>query len=1049
MTLTELAIKRPTLIIVIFAFLGVLGVFGFSQLKYDLMPKMTAPIITVTTIYPGSSPYEVETSITKNIEDAVSGVDKVSSVQSTSSEGRSMLLIEFDNAVNVDLALQDVQRKVNEAAQKLPNDAKKPVVSKIAFDEIPVLRMAVRGNMAPREFYQFIKDRVQPRLSKIAGVGIIGMNGGVEREIKVSLDMEKIKSYGLSLFQVAQVVKNANLDFPTGNIKEKEEQYVVRIAGKFQQVDQIKNLIVGRSKMGGEVRLYNVAEVKDGAVEVKNIYRLNGMDAVGLTVQKQNDANTVEVSKKVRAELKNLEKDYEKMALKFDIAQDGSVFIMDSADGVKEDLLLAVLLVAFIMMIFLHSLRNSIIVMVAIPSSLVSTFFLMYVFGFSLNLMTLLAMSLVIGILVDDSIVVLENIYRRMELGEKRRTAALTGRNEIGFSALSITFVDVVVFVPLAMINGIIGSFLREYALVVVFSTLMSLFVSFTVTPMLASRFSKLEHLTKDTFMGRFGTWFEAFFDKITSYYGRTLKWSLKHGWAIAIVSLVAFVSSLAIMGMGYIGFEFIPVVDRGELILTIEGDPGAKIEQMNYIVQDIEKKLSKLPEVNKVLSNVGSSAEGMLGVFSNNTAELYITLVDKNKRTLSTDAIGQQIKKIAHESPGVKVRMNPVSLMGTQSRSPIQILITGPSNPDVQVAAKQIQEVVWSCEGSSDVRLSSEDGKPEIRVDIDRDKLAQFGLSVGEVGQNLRVALTGDEDSKYRDTKDQAEYIIRVNLDQYDRTKLETVENLSFMNSKGQAIQLKQFASIYQTIGPTKLERYDRISAITVFSQVYGKTSGALKNEIDEKMKIAKSKLPSGVEFKFIGEQKNMAESMFSMIAALFAGILLVYMIMIALYDSFVYPFVVLFSIPLALIGAFYGLAVTGKSLSIYSMLGIIMLVGLVAKNAILLVDRTNQMKRERGMSAFDALMEAGSTRLRPIMMTTFAMIIGMAPIAMATSAGSETKSGLAVTIIGGLTSSMFLTLVLVPVVYLTMDKMRDWFLGKRDSRRKQIGLTNEDFAD
>lgn len=1035
MTITELAIKRPTLVVVLFSVLGVLGIYGFIELKYDLMPKMTAPVITVTTIYPGASPNEVENSITKTIEDAITGIDKVNAVRSSSMESRSFIFIEFDQSVNVNYALQDVQRKVNEIADKLPTTSKKPVISKISFDEIPVLRMSVRSSMPTKDFYQFVKDKIVPRISKNDGVGMVTLLGGEEREIRVHLDQDKIRSLGLSPFLVTQTIKSANLDFPTGKIKSEEEQFVVRVAGKFSSLDTIRNLIISRTKSGGEIKLKDIADVEDAIKETYNINRLNGIPSIGILVQKASDANTVDVSKLVRKELDKMEKDYSDINLKFEIAQDASTFIMNSADAVKEDLALAILLVAIVMLIFLHSLRNSLIVLVAIPSSLISTFFIMYIFGFTLNLMTLLAMSLVIGILVDDSIVVLENIYRHLEKGEDQRTAALNGRNEIGFAALSITLVDVVVFLPLSLITGMIGNFLREYALVVVFSTLMSLLVSFTITPMLASRFTKLEHLTKKSLLGRFGLWFENIYKKITNLYTATLKWALRNGGKVVLISLVLLILSISLFPLGFIGFEFIPVVDRGELIITIEVEPGATIEKTNQYCYQIEELLKKYP-VAKISTNVGASSEGFIGVYTNNTAEFYVTLVDKKYRDKKTDVIGQEMKKEINQIPGIKARVNPISLMGTSTRTPVQFLVTGPSYEETLKGAKIIEEVVKSVEGTSDVRLSSEEGKPEIRIEIDRDKLAKFGLSIFDIGQNLRIGLTGDDESKYRENIN--EYDIRIQFDELDRSKIKDVSDMTFLNNRGQLIQLKQFATIYQSVGPTKLERENRISAINVFSQVYGKTSGIVTQEVLNKLKNVQ--LPPGVNYEITGEQKNMMDSMKSMLIALFIGILFVYFIMIALYNSYLYPFVVLFSIPLAIIGAFLGLALTMKSISVYSILGIIMLVGLVAKNAILLVDRTNQMKNENHLSTYDSLIEAGQTRLRPILMTTFAMVFGMLPIALSTSASSEAKSGLAIVLIGGLLSSMFLTLILIPVVYQKMDKWKEKVFVKLQARKVNL---------
>jgi len=571
------------------------------------------------------------------------------------------------------------------------------------------------------------------------------------------------------------------------------------------------------------------------------------------------------------------------------------------------------------------------------------------------------------------------------------------------------------------MISGVIGNFLREYALVVVFSTLMSLFVSFTITPMLASRFTKLEHLTKGSLMGSFGIWFENFFKKFTSYYARTLKWGLHNGGKVAIATLIILILSLMLPSMGFIGNEFMPQVDRGEMIVSIELDPGASIEYTNQVTQKVEKIISGFPEVKTILTSVGAASEGMFGFYNNNTSDIYVTLVPKNERKGTTGAIGQKMKAQVLKIPGLRCRVSPVSLMGSTTRTPVQILVQGATFEDVYQAASKIADVAQTVDGTNDVRLSSEEGKPELRIEINREKLSALGLTIMDVGQNLRIALTGDDDSKYREGL--TEYNIRVQLDQFDRSNPDDVSNLTFMNNKGQQVQLKQFANVYQTVGPTKLEREGRVPAINVMSQAYGKTSGVIANDIFAKLKNIK--LPAGVTYKLTGELENMKDSMTSLMYALLSGILFVYMIMVALYNSFKYPFVVLFSIPLAIIGAFLGLALTMKSISIYSMLGIIMLIGLVSKNAILLVDRTNQMKLERGFSTFDALIEAAQTRFRPILMTTFAMVFGMLPIALSTAASSESKSGLAVVLIGGLISSLVLTLVLVPVVYQKFDKL------------------------
>lgn len=1022
MTITELSIKRPSLVIVVFASLIVLGLFAFQQLKYELLPKISPPIITITTIYPGASPNEVETGVTKVIEDAVSGMDKVSEVRSTSSEGISFVIIELLQSANTDLSLQDAQRKVGQITALLPSDAKAPTISKIALDEIPVLRMGISADMDSKTFYQFTKDKIQPLLSRVPGVGQVALIGGEEREIKVNLDLQKLRSYGLSILQVTQAIKSANLDFPTGKIKDKDGQFIVRIAGKLSSLDELKNLTIAESRQGGEIRLSDIAEVEDGIKDYSNIARINFRNTIGIILQKQSDANSVVVANLVKKELKRIETVYKNNNVKFEVAQDGSIFTVDAANAVKEDLAIAVVLVAIVMLMFLHSVRNSVIVLVAIPTSLISTFIVIWAFGMTLNLMTLLGLSLVVGILVDDSIVVLENIYHHLEKGEESRVAALRGRNEIGFAALAITAVDVAVFFPLTLVGGIVGNILREFSAVVVASTLMSLFVSFTVTPMLASRFAKLERLTSKTLVGKFAVWFEKKFKELTEFYIKLLKWGIANRGKVALLTIAAFIASFSLIPFGFIGAEFMTQTDRGEFAVTIELAPGATIEQTNRVSQKIEKIIGEMPEVSRIYANVGSSNEGLIGFASSNTTELSVTLVPRKARKKSTDDVGNEIKMATQKFPGVKVRVNPIGIFGVANQTPIQLLIGGPNYEDVVKTAKQVQNIIKKIPGTADVRLSAEDGNPETRIEIDRRQLTGFGLTVAEVGQALKVALTGDDDSKLREGN--TDYNVRIVLDQFDRSKTEELGNMSFTNRKGQQIYLKQFAKVFRATGPTKLSRQARSAAVTIFSQVQtGKTSGVISQEIDKQ--LSGFKFPSGVVYEFLGDVKNQRDSFGDLGIALLGAVLFTYLVMVALYDSFVHPFVILFSIPLAMIGALLALGLTMKSLSIFTILGIIMLTGLVAKNAILIVDRTNFM-RVQGESVIDSLIDAGRMRIRPIFMTTLTMIFGMMPIALSSAPGAEWKSGLAWALIGGLTSSLFLTLLVVPIVYTKVEEFR-----------------------
>ncbi|NTV01451.1 MAG: efflux RND transporter permease subunit [Chlorobiaceae bacterium] len=1022
MTLTGLAIKRPTLVVVLFSVLGILGFFSYLQLKYELLPRMSTPFVTVSTAYPGASPSEIESSVTKQVEEAVSAIEKISAISSTSREGLSVVSIEFSSSADIDKALQDVQRKVNETRGSLPDDIKEPVVSRFALDELPVLRLGATANLSDTGFYQLLKDEVKPALSNISGVGQVVILGGREREVRVNLDLERLESLGLTVLDVLDAVRRANIEAPTGSVDAPDRQFVVRLAGKFTSLEELKELVVRPTGRGGAVYLRDVAEVQDTFRKITTISRINGRNAVGIVVMKQNDANTVEVSRLVRQKLAQLESTYRDRGLKFDIAQDGSIFTLDAVTAVQHDLFLAILLVALVMLLFLHSLRNSVIVMVSIPTSLVTTFIGMYVFGYTLNLMTLLALSLVIGVLVDDSIVVLENIYRHLERGEDPRDAALAGRNEIGFTAVSITLVDVVVFLPLSLISGLVGDIMREFSIVMVISTLVSLFVSFTVTPLLASRFSRIEHPSSKRLAGRIAIGFERRYTQTRDGYLRLLDWSLRNPRKVILAATMLLFSSFSLVILGRIGGEFIEVSDRGDFSIILELEPGTSLEQTNSFVRRVERRLESYPEVEKILVTVGASNEGMINQASDNVAEINVRLTPKEARTRSTDQVMRLVRKEFVGVPGLKASINPIGIFGTANETPVTVVLSGPDRAQVDLVAGMLRDSLRVIRGTADVRLSSQAGTPEMRVEVDREQMSAFGLSMAEVGSAMRVAYAGDDVSKYREGGN--EYDIRLILDERFRKNTAGIGDLSLRTPAGEVVRLGQFSRLEQSRGYSLLQRRNRNSAVWVKSQVVGRAVGEVGSEVERALNNMEKKglLPKTVNRVYEADLKRQGESNVSLLSSFMVAIIFVYLIMVALYDSWLWPAVVMFSIPLAIIGALYGLALLGKSLSIFTILGIIMLVGLVGKNAILLVDFINKFRAE-GMAIVPAITEAGKERLRPILMTTLTLIFGLLPIALSTSSGSEWKSGLAVALVGGLSSSMFLTLLVIPVVYVWFD--------------------------
>lgn len=1041
MKITEISIKRPTIVVVIFTILTLLGVMSYQSLNYELLPKFSQPVVTIATVYPGASPKEVESTITKKIEDAVASMEKIKKIISKSNESLSTVTVQLSNDANVDVALQDAQRKVNAVLSDLPSDAKTPSLSKFSLDDLPIMTLSATANMDSKQFYDLVDKKIQPLLSRLGGVAQVSLIGGQEREIQINVDPHKLEAYKMSINTVRQVVTNANLDFPTGKVKTLDQQILIRLAGKYKDVDQLRNLVLSTSEDGTQVRLKDIADVQDAQKDVDRIARVDGSSAIALMVQKQSDANAVTVSEEMKKAIADIERDYAAFHLKIFIANDSSDFTLESADSVIHDLMIAILLVAAVMLLFLHSIRSAIFVMISIPASLIATFIGMKLMGFSLNLMSLLGLSLVVGILVDDAIVVLENIYRHMEMGKNRVRAAFDGVKEIGFTVTSITLVIVVVFLPISLTNEMVSQIVRQFCVVVMISTMLSLLSSFMIVPLLSSRFGKLEHITGKNLFEKFILWFERQLTKFTEWMTGILKWALHHKrWAI-LAAVVLLIASFMLVGKGYIGGEFIPKGDRGQFIVVLEMPKDASVEQSNQATRKAEALLSQKKEVTRLITTVGQTSEDGFGT-SQSTAyksEITVMMVDADKRTVSADIYAAQMKvELRKILPGVKVKTMDVSILGTAEAAPIELVVMGSELDSAMVFAKEAMAVLKKIDGTSDVKLSVEEGNPEINVVVDRDKMSALGLTLENVGGTMQTAFSGTaDDSKIKFRQGDYEYDINIRFDDFDRKNLTDVSNIQFVNNKGQLIKLSQFATITEGSGPSQLERRDKNTSVSVKSQVIGVPSGTVQAAFAKQLEPLRK--PVGVSYLWAGDAENQGDSFGTMGAALLISIVLVYLIMVALYDNYIYPFVVLFSIPLAIIGALLALALTNNTLNIFTILGMIMLIGLVAKNAIILVDFTNQMK-EQGQSTDEALIHANNARLRPILMTTIAMVIGMLPIALATGGVAATKNGLAWVIIGGLISSMFLTLIVVPVVYKIVDGFMARFGMNKPSAKRLI---------
>jgi HAE1 family hydrophobic/amphiphilic exporter-1 len=1024
MNITEISIKRPSLIIVLFSVFTLLGFIGYKNLSYELMPDFNQPVVVIKTVYPGAEPNEVETSVSRKIEDALSNLEGVDYLVTKSLPNASIIIANLKYGTDLDKSMQDAQRYIDNIRKDLPQDILSPVMSKVSPNDLPIMSISATSDMSATEFYQKMKDDYLPQIQQIKGVAEITVLGGEEREIQVKINQDKLKLYKISMVQVVEAINRSGLDLPAGKVQTDKESNSVRLTGKFASIENVKNVQVAMPVIGSPIYVKDVADVIDGIKETTSISRYNGKNGIGLMLKKQGDANAVDVSKAVREKFQTIEQQNASSGVKFIIADDSTDNTIAAVNSVVFDLILAVLLVSLVMLLFLRSFRNSLIVLVAIPTSLVTAFAVMWLLGYTLNLMTLLAMSLIIGILVDDATVVLENIQKHLDKGKDKRTAAMYGRMEIGFAALSITLVDVVVFLPILFLQVFVADMLKQFSVVVVTSTLTSLLVGFTLTPWMASRIGKKEDLQPTNFFNRFLLWFEIQLENFNEWYGRRLEWVLSHKLAFTGIVIVLFAMTLGIMKQGIIGKELISTGDQGKFRMALEFDKSTSIHQNNLIAQKIETYIIKQPEVATVFSNIGgpSTGIGSLGVGSANKTEFTIQLKSKKELdNLPTETFMKNLREeLKSKFPSINYSMAALGLIPRSA--PIEITLSGSNLDLVMKTGYELRTVIEKIPGADNVRLSVEAGSPEYKIIPDKDKMQRLGLTTAYVGLNLRTAFTGNDDATL--TENGTEYPVRIWLDEFSRQNFEDVKQLSIINPMGIPVEVSQFASVEQDNSPSLLERKDRQPAVTLTADALGRPSGTVADDVVAYLKD--NPLPNGIQMTWGSDIKRQNDSFGALGSVLLISFLLIYLIMVALYDSFVYPFVVLFSIPVAAIGAFFALNLSLSNLSLFALLGLIMIMGLVVKNAILIVDFTNQLKAE-GKHFKEALIIAGKGRMRPILMTTLSMVVGMLPIAMATGTAAEWKNGLAWVIIGGLLSSLILTVFLVPMVYYLVDTAKE----------------------
>lgn len=1028
MFLSDASLRRPVAMTTLLIGLLVIGAFSYMRLGLDFLPKIDFPYVTVATVYPGAGPREVETLISETIEDAVSEVDGVKHVRSTSMENMSQVFIEFEMGTDVDFAAIDVREKVDLIKSELPDDAEAPVILKFDANAKPVMNLALLGDRAPNELYDLADDVIKDQLTRVPGLASVELVGGQRREVQVLVNQERLAGLRMSIMQVAQAIAAENLDLPSGHITENTIEYTVRVEGEFDSVDAIRALDIP-TPLGKTVPLTDVAEVVDGFEERRELARYNGRECVGLVLKKRGDANTVEVVERVREELARVNESLPG-GVTLEVVNDDSHFIKNSVDDVITSMLLGVLLTAVILYLFLHDLRQTFIAALAMPASIIATFTLVYFAGFTLNVMSLMALGISVGILVTNAIVVLENIHRHMSLGDNARHAAAAGTSEIALAVLSSTLTNVVVFLPIAFMSGIIGELFNQFGLTITFATMVSLFISFTLTPILSWLLlgKRPRHVPRRGPLQHFFNAWDRAYDRLAVVYGKAINLALDNRSLTIVFAIAAFIATLGIAG--HIGSEMITEPDRGEVTVSVEMPPGTPLTKTNAVFEQLEQVTQRdfadivtgtYVKVGKTQGLFGKSSQGV------HVGEMLLTLVPKEQRPEDFHAMMQRMRAAYDGIAGAMVTVRqPTALGGAEA--PMQLELHGQDLDTLAALSSELLDATKSTQGTADVDTTWRSGKPELSITPKRQKLEDYGLSIAQVAAVLRANIEGFVPTEYRVGSN--EYDIRVKLAEPDRQNIDQVRDFMVPLHDGSTIPLHLVADVKLIEGPTQIIRKDKQRLVVISANMTDRPLGAVVTDLQTR--IDAMNLAPGYGTYFAGEVEYMEESFADLFMALVLAIVLTYLVLAALLESFLQPFTIMLTLPLAMIGVFLALFITGKTISIFTLMAVVMLVGIVVNNAILLIDYTTVL-RQQGKTRREALLEACPVKLRPIIMTTLATIVGMLPIALGFGWGAEMRAPMAIVTIGGLIVSSVLALFVIPVVYAMFDDLGAFILRRR----------------
>jgi HAE1 family hydrophobic/amphiphilic exporter-1 len=1022
----------------------IMGYQGYTYLKLERFPNTDMPMASISVTYAGASPEDVEEQIIVPIEDAVAGVSGLDEMSATASEGSGTVMLQFVQGTDNNQAAIEVERRVS--AVSLPDGASKPTVFKADSGSMPIMVITLNGPQGQDALYTLANDKLKARLEAVPGVASVSVSGGRNSEIQIEADPAKLAAYSLSLSEVQQAIANNNVTSPAGSMDQGRQKKSIRAVGEFTSLDDIRNVVVKSDQTtGGQVYVQDVATVQKGYSDRTVIFRYNGLDTVSINVTKTNDANTVEVAKQVRQVIEAFKQELPSGA-EMVISSDSSTYVKESVAAVEEDLVLAIVVAGLVLLIFLHTIRSTFIVLLAIPTSLITTFLVMWRLGLSLNQMTLMAMTLVIGILVDDSIVVLENIERHLKMKKPAKQAALDGRGEIGFAALVITLVDVVVYLPVAFVSGMMGQIFYAYAITIVCTTLLSLFVAFTLTPMLAAYWLQDESepakpprglakvfaiLLKPVawLWNSFVRLWEAGFGFLTNAYAATLRFCLRDVWTQILVVLIAagaLAGGIYMVVGGVVRTEFMPQEDDGSIAISITMPAGTNLDASDQATRQAEQIIVNLvPEIANIRTQVGSGGGGGPGgAGSANSVSINLKLVDKADRNRTTTQIAAALRSALAQIPEAQTSVSLSSSMGGGggAMKPIQVRLLGPDQNTLLDLADRVAAVIRTVPGTTDIENTGAARSPETQFVVDRQQAVDLGLSPAQVASTLRTAVSGSTIGTYKTPGGGDEVDIVLRMPESTRQDQAQLLQVPVAYRNGQQVTLGQVVRTLDDQTAAKISRVNRQVYLTVGSAVSpGYGSADVTNAIEAAIKKQVT-FPDGYSYEFSGMAGMQRNSFSQLFSAMGLGVLMIYILLVALYQNWLQPLAIMLALPVTIVGAFGGLWLTNNALSIFSMLGLVLLMGIVTKNAILIVDFTNQM-REQGLPTKKALVEAGRIRLRPVLMTTGTLVFALLPVLLGTGAGAESRAPIAAVVVGGNITSTLLTLILVPVVYNFFD--------------------------